>query len=43
MGKFKLRLHIEAETPPNQPITWKSLAAAFLTSLAAGVLVALLL
>jgi hypothetical protein len=43
MRKFKLRIDIEAETAPDQPITWKSLSAAFLTSLAAGVIVALLL
>jgi hypothetical protein len=44
MAKYKLRLDIE--TDPNSPyrqIGWRSLAAGFLTSLAAGLVLALLL
>jgi hypothetical protein len=45
MAKYKLRLDIETEppAPSHQRINWKSLAVAFVTSLAAGIVVALLL
>lgn len=45
MAKYKLRLDIETDPPSRSPRTmsWKWLAAGFLTSVAAGLVVALLL
>jgi len=44
MAKYKLRLDIETEPPSSsvRPTGWMWLIAAFLTSLAAGLVVALL-
>jgi hypothetical protein len=47
MAKYRFRLfEFEAQTSPNEPdvpTTWKWLCAGFLTSLAAGLVLALLL
>jgi hypothetical protein len=45
MAKYKLRLDIETEpaSPSHQRMSWKSFVAAFVASVAAGLVVALLL